>query len=112
MKTIEQITQIAESLGWKIEVDESDITFSRHTTAGQDFSFSVNKNKNITDEVLDYYEGYDPSEEAILWCDNSGHGKNGAPHHLKDIIADMEEAKAMVKSLQEAIDTTVTAIRP
>lgn len=103
MNTIEQITQIAESLGWKVEVDESDITFSRYTTAGQDFSFSVNKNKDITDEVLDYYEGYDPSEEAILWCDSSGHGKKGAPYHLKDIIADMEEAEEMVGTLYEAI---------
>ena len=103
MKTIEQITQIAESLGWKVEVDESDITFSRYTTAGQDFSFSVNKNKDIADEVLDYYEGYDPSEEAILWCDSSGHGKNGAPYQLKDIIADMEEAEEMVGALYEAI---------
>ena len=103
MNTIEQITQIAESLGWKVEVDESDITFSRYTTAGQDFSFSVNKNKDITDEVLDYYEGYDPSEEAILWCDSSGHGKKGAPYHLKDIIADMEEAEEMVGALYEAI---------
>ena len=103
MKTIEQITQIAESLGWKVEVDESNITFSRYTTAGQDFSFFVNKNKDITDEVLDYYEGYDPSEEAILWCDSRGKSKNGAPYQLKDIIADMEEAEEMVGTLYEAI---------
>ena len=53
--------------------------------------------------MLDYYEGYDPSEEAILWCDSSGHGKKGAPYHLKDIIADMEEAEEMVGALYEAI---------
>lgn len=103
MRTIDQITQIAESLGWKVDVDESDITFSQYTTAGQDFSFFVDKSKDVAEEVYDYYEGYDPSEQAILWCDSSGHGKNGAPHHLKDIIADMEEAEAMVLKLYEAI---------
>ena len=103
MKTIKQITRIAKDLGWQVDVDESDITFSRYTTAGQDFSFSVNKSKDIADEVLDYYEGYDPSAEAILWCDSSGHGKKGAPYHLKDIIADMEEAEEMVGALYEAI---------
>ena len=103
MKTIKQITRIAKDLGWQVDVVESDITFSRYTTAGQDFSFSVNKSKDITDEVLDYYEGYDPSAEAILWCDSSGHGKKGAPYHLKDIIADMEEAEEMVGALYEAI---------
>lgn len=103
MKTLDQITHIAESLGWNVDVDENDITFSKYTSAGQDFSFYVDKNKGIADQVGDYYESYDPSEEAILWCDSSGHGKNGAPYHLKDIIADMEEAKEFVKSLHEAI---------
>lgn len=103
MKTLEQITQIAESLGWSVDVDESNITFSQYTTAGQDFSFYVDKNKDIAGEVLDYYEGYDPSEEALLWCDSSGHGKRGAPYYLKDIIADMEDAEAMIETLYEAI---------
>lgn len=103
MKTIEQITQIAESLGWSVDVDESGITFSQYTNAGQDFSFYVDKNKDIAEEVYDYYEGYDPSAEALLWCDSSGHGKRGAPYHLKDIIADMEDAEAMVLKLYEAI---------
>lgn len=103
MKTIKKITQIAENLGWKVDVDKSDITFSQYTTAGQNFSFFVNKNKDIAEQVLDYYEGFDPSEEAILWCDSSGHGKNGAPYQLKDIIADMEEAEEMVGTLYEAI---------
>lgn len=103
MKTIEQIIQIAESLGWSVDVDENGITFSQYTTAGQDFSFCIDKNKDIAEEVYDYYEGYDPSEEAILWCDSSGHGKRGAPYHLKDIIADMEEVEAMILKLYETI---------
>ena len=103
MKTIKRITKIAEKLGWKVDVDERDITFSQYTTAGQDFSFSVDKSKDVAEQVGDYYESYDPSEEALLWCDSSGHGKRGAPYHLKDIIADMEEAEAMVLKLYEAI---------
>lgn len=103
MKTIEQITQIAESLGWSVDVSDIDIYFSQFTPAGQDFGFYVDKNKDIVEEIYNYYEGYDPSEEALLWCDSSGHGKRGAPYHLKDIIADMEAAEAMVETLYEAI---------
>lgn len=99
MKTNEQLMKIAEDLGWNVDIDENEITFSQYTSRGQDFSFYVDKNKNIAEEVGNYYESYDPSEEAILWCDSSGHGKNGAPYHLKDIVADMEEAKEMVYSL-------------
>lgn len=103
MKTIEQITQIAESLGWSVDVGDIDIYFSQFTPAGQDFGFYVDKNKDIAEEIYNYYEGYDPSAEALLWCDDSGHGKRGAPYLLKDIIADMEDAEAMVETLYEAI---------
>ena len=47
MKTIEQITQIAEGLGWSVDVNDSDIYFSQYTTAGQDFGFYVDKNSVI-----------------------------------------------------------------
>lgn len=99
MKTNEQLMKIAEELGWNVDIDEDEITFTQYTARGQEFSFYVDKNKNIAEEVGNYHESYDPSEEAILWCDSSGHGKNGAPYHLKDIVADMEEAKEMVYSL-------------
>ena len=39
------------------------------------------------------YESFDVSEEAYLWLDNSGHGKNGAPYDMKDVYEDIEEAK-------------------
>lgn len=103
MKNNEQLIKIAEELGWNVDIDENEITFSQYTSRGQDFSFYVDKNKKIAEEVGNYHERYDPSEEAILWCDSSGHGKNGAPYHLKDIVADMEEAKEMVSSLYVAM---------
>ena len=28
-----------------------------------------------------------------------GHGKNGAPYHIKDIVCDMEAAEAMIDML-------------
>lgn len=54
MKTLDQITHIAESLGWNIDVDENDITFSKYTSAGQDFiseagyEFTAPKGSNIS----------------------------------------------------------------
>lgn len=103
MKNNEQLIKIAEELGWNVDIDENEITFSQYTSRGQDISFYVDKNKDIAEEVRNYHESYDPSEEAILWCDSSGHGKNGAPYHLKDIVADMEEAEEMVYSLYVAM---------
>ena len=41
--------------------------------------------------------------EAYLWLDDNGHGKNGAPYRMKDVLADMEEAEKNIDSLLDAI---------
>ena len=58
-------------------------------------------------EIEDYYEGFDPDYEAYLWIGTDGHGRNGAPYHIKDIVSDMEDAEAMIKTLYETLKTTL-----
>lgn len=41
--------------------------------------------------------------EAYLWLDDNGHGKNGAPYRMKDVLADMEAAEKYIESLLDAI---------
>ena len=36
---------------------------------------------------------------------NYGHGKNGAPYPIKDIVSDMEEAEKQIHDLLEALET-------
>lgn len=36
-----------------------------------------------------------------------GHGKNGAPYHIKDIVSDMEAAEAMIDTLYETLKTAL-----
>jgi hypothetical protein len=74
-----------------------------YTDYGQDFSFSVNRNEDYVKQVYDYYNSFDPDEEALLWVDDSGHGKNGAPYRLKDIITDMEEVEKELEKLYDAL---------
>lgn len=90
---------IAEELGWSVRKSKNDIELQQYTSFGQDFSFSVNRNEDYIQQVFDHYYNYDPSAEALLWVDDSGHGKNGAPYHLKDVIDDMEEVESMLDEL-------------
>ena len=70
---------------------------------GQDFGFSVEMRdddpENFLQELEKYYEAYDPDYEAYPWIGPDGHGKNGAPYHIKDIVCDMEAAEAMIDML-------------
>ena len=101
--TFKKFKKIAEDMGWNVSVYENDITLQQYTSFGQDFFFTIQKDKELISQVYSYYESYDPSEEALLWTGSDGHGKNGAPYELKDIIKDMEECEQMVKELYEKL---------
>lgn len=115
MTTIEQITTVAEGLGWNVETNTSEpnlveLNFQQYTHKGQDFSFSVEMKDDIDDflkEIEKYYEAFDPDYEAYLWIGTDGHGKHGAPYHIIDIVTDMEQAEAMIKTLYETLKTAI-----
>ena len=110
-KLINRIADIAEDKGWSVYTETKDapveFEFSQSTDFGQDFSFSASMNDGniytLIESVNDYYEGYDPDEEALLWIGPDGHGRNGAPYRLSDIIKDMEQAESMVNELLETL---------
>lgn len=111
---IDKITECAEANGWHVHTEryrDTDLwlfEFSQYTKAGQDFNFSAEMRyadpETLIKSVREYYENYDPDEEAYLWIGDDGHGKNGAPYHISDIVADMEDAESMVGTLLEAFE--------
>ena len=107
----QKITEIAETLGWSVDFSEPhngsiDVNFAKYTSYGQDFNVCValedNDMEGFIDNIHDYYESFDVDEEAYIWIGSDGHGKNGAPYHIADIVKDMEEAEAMIADLYEA----------
>lgn len=110
---INTVIGCTENSGWHVYVydhptkDEVMFEFSKFTPAGQDFSFSATMQDgnlySVVREVEYYYEGFDPDEETYLWLDESGHGRNGAPYRMKDVLKDMEAAKRMVARLREKL---------
>ncbi len=111
--TISTVTLCAELNGWNVHTEKVTKTrhiifeFSRFTPAGQNFSFQVAMNggnlKSLIQEMMEYYEAFDADAEAYLWLDSSGHGRNGAPYRMKDVLADMEAAEQMIKELLQAL---------
>lgn len=107
------VIRCGEAEGWYVSTDSQQrrgitiFEFSKFTPAGQDFSFSATmKGKSLDTLVADmetYYENFDVDEETYLWLGNDGHGKNGAPYRMKDVLTDMEAAEQMIDSLIEAV---------
>ena len=106
----QKITEIAKMLGWSVDFSEpqngkTDVNFAKYTSYGQDFNFSVELEDDdmeaFIDNIHEYYENFDVDEEAYIWIGSDGHGKNGAPYHIADIVKDMEEAEVMMADLYE-----------
>jgi hypothetical protein len=80
--------------------------FYKYSYEGQDFSFAVDIGETMqefADNILEYHNGFDVSEEAYYWLDNTGHGANGAPYDMRDVYNDMEECKGFIYELYEII---------
>lgn len=54
--------------------------------------------------IEDAWNDYDPEEQAALWLDEDGHGKNGAPRKMRDVLKDMEEVKRELERAYKAVD--------
>lgn len=108
MKTIDKIITVAEKQGWNVMVCNGEnntvnLEFSQFSPYGQDFYFSIcgkeNKPEMLIENIKEYYEGFDPDYEAYLWIGEDGHGKRGAPYHIKTIVEDMEAMEEMIYQL-------------
>lgn len=110
---IQKIISVAKQKKWSVSTDETKeghilFEFSQFTPAGQDFNFSATMTDGdpatLIEDIKRYYEGFDADEEAYLWIGPDGHGRNGAPYHIKDIVSDMEAAEEMIYQLYETLN--------
>ena len=104
------LAKVCKDLGIKIDVSEYDddehvtIFFSFYTNGGQDASQEIDlydwdNVDEIRDKLDDLHENFDVDYETYIWLGNDGHGKSGAPYHIKDVLADMEEVEEKLKQL-------------
>ena len=115
-KLLDLIISIGENKGWTVDTTDNGkdlacIFFQRYSPAGKDFNMSIEMPSNDPKEFLanlsNYYENFDPDGEALYWCDEEGHGINGAPKRLKDIIIDFEEIEKEIKELLEVFNLRI-----
>lgn len=106
--TWEDVQQKVEELGFKwlgasTNGDLRQIEIRKYSAAGQDCLFTLECERNnpasVAEAFKQVYEQFEPERETYLWLDSDGHGKNGAPYHMRDVLKDMESVEA---DLQES----------
>ena len=104
------LAKVCKDLGIKIYMSEYDddehttIYFSFYTSHGQDVDQEIdlddwNDVEEIRGKLDDLHENFDVDYETYIWLGNDGHGRSGAPYHIKDLLADMEEVDEKLKQL-------------
>lgn len=84
---------------WKVNttINESEeqveLSIEKWSPTGRDIVFECEfKDKTTKEDISktfkEYYESYDVSYETYIWLDWDGHGKNGAPYEMKDVLED------------------------
>lgn len=82
-----------DSIKWK--PDENGSMLFSITPNGFDYDGTLeivaNDMNEFQSKVRDAYEAFDPDYETSLWIGEDGHGSNGAPYHIRDILEEMEK---------------------
>lgn len=99
MKPNEKQFEAFDKLGVSVVVDDHMTRISYNTKRGGEENVEVPINADLCQWLQDEYDDYDASYEAYLWLDDYGHGKNGAPYYMGDVLADKEEWESMLDKL-------------
>ncbi len=107
--TTNEIVAVAEDNGWTVSIvkESEGLLFSKYSPAGQDFNVCVYPYKDTEDllcQLKEYHDNFDVDYQTYIWLDDEGHGKNGAPYHMRDILDDMEACKKMVYELYNKLN--------
>ena len=105
-KILNELEEIETSM--KYESDNKTILIRTMSPEGQDcvMEFELDETDNLTtlsNKIYNDYESFDVSEETSLWIDGTGHGINGAPYDIRDIVRDMEWRESWIKNVYEII---------
>lgn len=92
---------------WQSNGNQYSCDIQKCSPAGQDCHFTLDMEKDNPSSAAkaleEVYENYDPEEETMLWVGPDGHGKNGAPYHLSEVLKDMEAVENHLKEASEAL---------
>lgn len=106
---LNKIEEIANNKGWYVDISETKekstmtFVFQTHSRYGRDFDFELEINnkypKMVIYEMEGFYDGFDVDYETYIWIGANGHGINGAPYHIEDILNDTKWLKNKIEEL-------------
>jgi len=92
---------ICEKMDWTVNEYDDYIELEKHSPAGEDFSFTVEKNDFI-DNVKEYSAHFDIDEHIEMWIEARKTGTSGVPS-TRELVKDAEDIDKMLQELSTAL---------
>ena len=117
--TREFLEKAAEKVGWEVAITTPHnssnnyyVCFSTNTTRGKDveYDFEIDDFDELPDLLYDEWQNYDINKETSIWIGNDGHGKNGAPSDIEDILDEMKQVESPLEKLYMAVKENLQKI--
>lgn len=81
---------------------KDDIEYAFYTPAGEEFVFSVPKDKqDQAQAVFEYAEEFDPDNHVEMWLPHRG--ENGVPNALRELLDDAEWIKSKLYEIAKEL---------
>ena len=110
MELPDKLVSVIEENGFSILGSGPEtLRVEKRSPCGQAFEIAVDSYyiTDLPEALLANFNYYDPSYEAYLWLDDTGHGKNGAPWCMGTVYADMVECKNYIWRLYQIISAYI-----
>ena len=93
-----------------VNIDGNCVSIQKYSPRGHDFNFEIDTENDVfwfLDNILEYINNFDISQETYYWLDKTGHGTNGAPYDMREVYDDMEACFWYIKDVYEIVKTYV-----
>ena len=89
-----ELESLAREAGWQVVFSNTDsrsvLTFTTPLDYDGEFEIEVESTDQVVRDVENAYLNFDLDEQTYIWLGPDGHGANGAPYHIRDVLRDME----------------------
>lgn len=89
----EKLREMCLELGWDIMEYDQMIELQMFSSAGEDFSFFVDKS-NFIEDVIAYAESFDSQEQAALWIATRYRDNQTGIPSVRELVEDADEIQA------------------
>ena len=107
MKNLKETLEKAlENSCWDLEsINGNIITFYCEIVSNYDMTTEIEAStlQEVVEQVKEKAE-MDVDYEASIWIGKDGHGINGAPYHIKDIVQEIEDYVTALEELAETLE--------